>query len=94
MVREGVLPAEDLPGQVWSQAVVTGSGPSVPFLSHHHQVLEQPCSGAYIRLWDPTQEGRENGLRETYRPVYVCMTYIHTYQFNSVTKLNVQIADF
>ena len=84
MVREGVLPAEDLPGQVWSQAVVTGSGPSVPFLSHHHQVLEQPCSGAYIRLWGP-HPGRERKWPQRDIQTSVCLYDIHTYIHTSLT---------
>ena len=76
---QGVLPAEDLPGE----GLVKGSGPRVPFLSHCHQVLEQPCSGAYIRL-----RGLHPG-RERKWP----RRDIQTSGFNSVTELNVQITD-
>ena len=78
---QGGSPAtEDLP----RAGLVKGSGPSVPFLSHRHQVLEQPCSGAYIRL-----QGLHPG-RERKWP----RRDIQTSGFNSITKLNVQITDF
>lgn len=65
MVREGVLPAEDLPGQVWSQ-VVAPAFPSSLIVTRSWSSHAQVPTSDY---GDSTQEGRENDLRETYRPV-------------------------
>ena len=59
-------------------------GPGAAMLRCLHQTMGTP----------PRKGEKMASERHTDQCMSVWHTYIHTYQFNSVTKLNVQIADF